>query len=270
MPEPVSVFLPSRTGANLKLGSSSSRRGCSKHFCCPYFAGGFTHLCPSCFPALAAQAPMPDTSAGWGFLKQDPRRKSLSPACGLSLQSPIAALFPAAASGGTLANGHQPQAGIMPQLYTEWPEKWKKLFWGFWGPSLKYRKEKTQLKGKCNPPLCLTKIISHIFLASLTRGALTEKPLLTHSTSTILSWALPGLPPNTSLPALILTGHGTNGSANGHPQVLTPHPSAPLTSPPVAPTDKRLMQAETARWTSRAPVCFLAFGRDQRHPWTQA
>lgn len=93
----------------------------------------------------------------------------------------------------------------------------------------------------------------HVFVASLTPGALTEQPPLAHSTNLILSWALPGLPPNHThwLPALILTSHVMSGSANGHPQVLSPHPSASLKSPSVAPTGKHLIQAEAARLPSK-------------------
>lgn len=164
IPEPVSVFLLSQTGANLKLGSLSRRCNAPEVTPSPfaglYFAGGFTHLCHNWFPAQTAQAPALDTSTGWGLLKCDPRHKSLSPACKLSLKSPTAALFQATASEG----GCWPRVTSLKQALcpssTQGNQRTERKD-GFRVLSLKHRKEKPQLKQRESAILpCVTQKLS--------------------------------------------------------------------------------------------------------------
>lgn len=154
--------------------------GCSKPFACLFFAGGFIHHCHNCSPALAAQAPVLDTSAGWCWLKHDQKHKRLSPASRISLCQSTTSM-------GMMAEGCQLQGQVTPQLCTGWPEKWKT--WWILRIEFKARKLKTTVKskGKCNPPLCSAEDNSCVFPANLTPGKLTGQPLLAHSSSPVLS-----------------------------------------------------------------------------------
>jgi len=137
----------------------------------------------------------------------------------------------------------------------------------------KYRKQKPQLTQRESAILLSSmKVTSPIFLASLPPGALTKQPSLAYLSSPILSWALPGLPPSRAhrLPAVTLPSEwlGKRASSRFEPSSLCPaHASS-------SGSRGRALHASgncpCARRTSRAPLCSLAFGADQQHPWPHA
>lgn len=147
----------------------------------------------------------------------------------------------------------------------------------FWGLSWKHKNDKPQLNQReSNPSLCSTEVNSCVFPANLMPGEMTEQPLLTYSSSPILSWVLTC---THWLPVLIPVNHSTSGSADGHLGfgALIPLPPSHLQqwlpqwvscasrSCPVA----QLPQVAQLH-ISPVPMSFLAFGREQQHPWTHA
>lgn len=237
--------------------------GYSKPFACLFFAEGFIHLCHNCSPTPAAQASVLDTSAGWGWLKHDQKQKCLSPSCRLSLCQ-------SSASVEMMAEGCQPQAWVTPQL---WPEKWKT--WQVLRTEFKSQKWKytVKSKGKCNPPLCSAEVNSCVFPANLMPGGW----LSSLCSPTPAAQYCPGFfeafhLTHTWLPVLIPVNHSMSGSADGHLrfEALMPLRLSNLQQwlPQRVSCESR--NCPVALRTSRVMMCFLAFGREQRHPWMHA
>lgn len=182
MPEQVSIFFPSQAGSKLKLGILFEQvcpGGCSKHFPCLFFAGGFIHIGHNCFPARAAQVP------SWTFLQAEDSlsmtkstSSSLLPSGSLYVDPPLMwEWWPKVSSL---------RQGSLPRVTREMEDMTGFEDW-VWSTEMKNR---VKSKGKCNPPLCSREVNSCVFPENLMPGEMTEPLLLAHSSSPISSWVL--------------------------------------------------------------------------------
>lgn len=132
----------------------------------------------------------------------------------------------------------------------------------FWGLSLK---QKTKLNQRESA------ILPCVFPANLVPGELTELLLLAHSSSPILSWVLQDfhLTCTPWLPVLTPVNHSMSGSADGHLrfEVLIPLPPSYLQQWLPQRVSCASRNCPVAPRISQALMCYLAFGREQRHPW---
>lgn len=108
---------------------------------------------------------------------------------------------------------------------------------------------------------------------SLMPGELTERPLLAHSTSPILSWVLQGLPlahigclfSSQWVMAWVAQQMGILGF-----EALIPLPLSHLQQWLPQQVSCASRNCPVAPRISQVLMCFLAFGREQRRPWMRA